>query len=47
MWLSKRQKVLTERASKLGVLTVAEAVAALKKFEVDLPKGVKPCKFDQ
>lgn len=47
MWLSKRQKVLTERASKLGVLSVAEAVAALKKFEVDLPKGVKPCKFDQ
>lgn len=47
MWLSKRQKVLTERASKLGVLTVTEAVTALKKFEVDLPKGVKPCKFDQ
>ncbi|MFO1005383.1 MAG: 50S ribosomal protein L1 [Planctomycetaceae bacterium] len=45
--MSKRQKVLTERASKLGVLPVAEAVAALKKFEVDLPKGVKPCKFDQ
>ena len=47
MWLTKRQKVLTERASKLGVLTGAEAVAALKKYEVDLPKGVKPCKFDQ
>lgn len=47
MWLSKRQKVLTERASKLGVLPVTEAVAALKKFDVDLPKGVKPCKFDQ
>lgn len=47
MWLSKRQKVLTERASKLGVLSVTEAVTALKKFEVDLPKGVKPCKFDQ
>jgi large subunit ribosomal protein L1 len=47
MWLSKRQKVLTERASKLGVLSVAEAVTALKKFDTDLPKGVKPCKFDQ
>ena len=47
MWLSKRQKVLTERASKLGVLSVVEAVTALKKFDVDLPKGVKPCKFDQ
>ncbi len=47
MWLSKRQKVLTERASKIGVVTVAEAVTALKKFEADLPKGVKPCKFDQ
>ena len=47
MWLSKRQKVVTERASKLGVLPVTEAVAALKKFDTDLPKGVKPCKFDQ
>lgn len=47
MWLSKRQKVLTERASKLGVLSVADAVTALKKFDTDLPKGVKPCKFDQ
>ncbi len=47
MWLSKRQKVLTERASKLGVLSVGDAVAALKKFDSDLPKGVKPCKFDQ
>lgn len=47
MWLSKRQKVLTERASKLAVLPVTEAVAALKKFDSDLPKGVKPCKFDQ
>jgi len=47
MWLSKRQKVLTERSSKVGVLDVAGAVAALKKFEADLPKGVKACKFDQ
>jgi large subunit ribosomal protein L1 len=47
MWLSKRQKVLTERSSKVGVLDVSGAVAALKKFEADLPKGVKACKFDQ
>ena len=47
MWLSKRQKVLTERSSKVGVLDVPGAVAALKKFEADLPKGVKACKFDQ
>lgn len=47
MWLSKRQKVLTERSSKVGVLDVTGAVAALKKFESDLPKGVKACKFDQ
>jgi len=47
MWLSKRQKVLTERSSKLSALDVSSAVAALKKFDTDLPKGVKPCKFDQ
>lgn len=47
MWLSKRQKVLSERAGKIGVVSVLEAVTALKKFEADLPKGVKPCKFDQ
>lgn len=47
MWLSKRQKVLTERSSKVGVLDVVGAVTALKKFEADLPKGVKACKFDQ
>lgn len=47
MWLSKRQKVLTERSSKLSAMDVASAVAALKKFDTDLPKGVKPCKFDQ
>lgn len=47
MWLSKRQKVMNERATKLGVLGVADAVSSLKKFDADLPKGVKPCKFDQ
>jgi len=47
MWLSKRQKVLTERSSKLNPLDVTAAITALKKFDTDLPKGVKPCKFDQ
>lgn len=47
MWLSKRQKVVTERASRVGVLSSFDAVSALKKFDLDLPKGVKACKFDQ
>ncbi|WP_437202532.1 50S ribosomal protein L1 [Planctomicrobium sp. SH664] len=47
MKLSKRQKALQEAASKVGVVSVAGAVAALKKLETALPKGVKPSKFDQ
>ncbi|WP_437188004.1 50S ribosomal protein L1 [Planctomicrobium sp. SH668] len=47
MKVSKRQKALSEAASKLGVLPVASAVAALKGLEEKLPKGIKPCKFDQ
>jgi len=44
---SKRQNALRAAADKLGVLSVDEAVKALKGFEGSLPKGVKPSKLDQ
>lgn len=44
---SKRQVALNAAAEKLGVLTVEQAVKALKGLESALPKGVKPSKFDQ
>ena len=47
MKLSKRQRALRAATEKLGVLSVADAVAALKNLEQSLPKGVAPCKFDQ
>jgi large subunit ribosomal protein L1 len=47
MKVSKRQKALREAAEKLGALPLAEAVAALKNIESNLPKGVKPSKLDQ
>jgi large subunit ribosomal protein L1 len=45
--MSKRQKALQEAAEKIGALPVADAVSALKKLESGLPKGIRPCKFDQ
>lgn len=47
MKLTKRQKALQEAAGKIGPVPVAAAVKALKSLESALPKGVKPCKFDQ
>ena len=47
MKLTKRKKALGEAAAKLGALSVSEAVSALKGLEGSLPKGVKPCQFDQ
>ena len=44
---SKRMKALTRKAGELGVLNIAEAVKALKGLDTSLPKGVKPCRFDQ
>jgi large subunit ribosomal protein L1 len=40
-------KSLAKKAGELGVLSIADAVKALKGLEGNLPKGVKPCKFDQ
>ncbi len=44
---SKRAKFLADKAAKLGELKLPEAVASLKSLEDGLPKGVKPCGFDQ
>jgi large subunit ribosomal protein L1 len=44
---SKRMKALTRKTGELGVLSIADAVKALKGLEGSLPKGVKPCRFDQ
>ena len=44
---SKRIRALRERVAQLGVLEAGAAVKALKDLEGSLPKGVKPCRFDQ
>lgn len=44
---SKRMKSLAKKTGELGVLSIADAVKALKGLESSLPKGVKPCRFDQ
>ncbi|ADG66290.1 ribosomal protein L1 [Planctopirus limnophila DSM 3776] len=45
--VSKRMKHLGEIAGKIGVVDLPAAVTSLKGMESKLPKGVKPCKFDQ
>lgn len=47
MKLTKRQKAYRDVVEKLSALPVSEAVATLKKLDANLPKGVKPAKFDQ
>jgi large subunit ribosomal protein L1 len=44
---SKRMKHMLGQIQDLAPLDVASAVARLKSLETNLPKGVKPCKFDQ
>ncbi|MFM7168668.1 MAG: 50S ribosomal protein L1 [Planctomycetaceae bacterium] len=44
---SKRMKILAKKAGDVGVLSLAEAVKALKSLEDSLPKAVKRVKFDQ
>jgi len=44
---SKRAQFLEKKATECGVLELAEAVTSLKSLESGLPKGVKPCGFDQ
>ena len=47
MATAKRMKFLTDKVAGLGPLDVSSAVKALKGLESDLPKGCKPCGFDQ
>lgn len=44
---SKRMRALTRKVGELGVLNIPDAVKALKGLDTSLPKGVKPCRFDQ
>ena len=44
---SKRAQFLSDKAAKLGALDLSNAVTSLKSLEDGLPKGVKPCRFDQ
>ena len=44
---SKRQKALRQKVAEVGTVDLSAAVHALKNLESDLPKGVKPCRFDQ
>lgn len=44
---SKRMKFLSEYALGVGQVELAAAVRELKSLESKLPKGVKPCRFDQ
>jgi large subunit ribosomal protein L1 len=40
-------KHLTEKSRAIGTVSLEEAVKALRSFNEDLPKGIKPVKFDQ
>lgn len=44
---SKRIEFLQKQSRELGTVELAQAVETLKGFESSLPKGVKPCRFDQ
>lgn len=44
---SKRAQFLADKVSGKGPLDLSDAVSSLKSLEDGLPKGVKPCKFDQ
>ena len=44
---SKRIKHLAGKSSEIGTVSLEEAVKSLKSFNENLPKGVKPVKFDQ
>jgi len=44
---SKRMVALQQLASKIGVVSLPEAVTTLKSLEGSMPEGVKKCRFDQ
>lgn len=45
--MSKRMKFLREYSQNVGQVELATAIDELKSLDSKLPKGVKPCKFDQ
>ena len=44
---SKRMQALLKKAEGYSALELSAAVEALQSLEKSLPKGVKPCGFDQ
>ncbi|MEX0700787.1 MAG: 50S ribosomal protein L1 [Planctomycetales bacterium] len=44
---SKRMRHLQQAVADLGAVELPAAVGKLKSLESSLPKGVKPCRFDQ
>jgi len=44
---SKRMAFLQEKVSQLGAVDLPTAVSELKGLDGSLPKGIKPCRFDQ
>lgn len=44
---SKRAQFLADKVLDKGPLDLSDAVSSLKSLEDGLPKGVKPCQFDQ
>lgn len=44
---SKRMKSLRDKAANIGTVDLPTAVRQLKSLESSLPKGIKPCRFDQ
>ncbi|APZ96067.1 50S ribosomal protein L1 [Fuerstiella marisgermanici] len=45
--ISKRMKAVSKKAAEYDALELKAAVEALQSLEKGLPKGVKPCGFDQ
>ena len=44
---SRRYEHLKKKTGEIGAVDLPTAVGALKEMNSSLPKGVKPCKFDQ
>ena len=44
---AKRMKYLVGKVASLGEVDLPTAIKSLKGLESDLPKGCKPCGFDQ
>ena len=44
---SKRYRHIFKKVTGLGAVDVQQGVAVLKGLESDLPKGVRPCRYDQ